>query len=225
MAFKEKLQAMRRKERMSQENIAEYLGVSRQAVAKWEAGEAFPDIEKLIQISDLFCITIDSLVRTNKGCSDQEIIRKDISDNQIISFIKEASANSYAGKGKESEKHCRPNSHDFIYEKGNLKYIDTYVGGNVFSGEEVVFQGDIPIWSMNYCGRTLDGQFSGDFLKKVLLLRPSEIPFRGPRIYSEGGYVYHNTVEGKYNWFQGKEEIFYGDIKVYECFYHGGTLE
>lgn len=225
MAFNEKLKMVRKEARMSQENIADYLSVSRQAVAKWESGETFPDIDKLIQLSELFCITIDSLVKIDKGCESKEFVKRNIAVGEIIDFLKQASANSYAGKGKEMEKQCRPNSHDFIYQKGNLKYIDTYVGGNAFSGEEVVFKDDIPIWSMNYCGRTLQEQFSGDFLKKSLLLRPDEAPFRGPKIYQEGNYIYHNTFDGEFNWFQGKEEIFYGELKVYECFYHGGLLE
>ena len=42
---------------MSQEKLAEKIGISRQAVAKWEVGESYPDINKLIILSDLFRIS------------------------------------------------------------------------------------------------------------------------------------------------------------------------
>lgn len=47
----------------TQEEIAEKLGVSRQAVAKWERGETLPDIESCIKLADIYEITVDMLVR------------------------------------------------------------------------------------------------------------------------------------------------------------------
>lgn len=48
---------------LTQEQIAEKLGVSRQAVAKWERGESLPDIESCIKLADIFGTTVDMLVR------------------------------------------------------------------------------------------------------------------------------------------------------------------
>ena len=53
MIFSEKLQLLRKNMGLTQEELAERLSVSRQAVAKWEAGHVYPDIFNLIQISDL----------------------------------------------------------------------------------------------------------------------------------------------------------------------------
>ena len=50
---------------MSQEEFAEKLCVSRQAVSKWERGEAYPDTENLIAISEMFSITIDEILRSD----------------------------------------------------------------------------------------------------------------------------------------------------------------
>jgi len=50
MSFKNKFQLLRKEKGLSQENIAEILRVSRQAVAKWEAGQSYPDIDNLIKI-------------------------------------------------------------------------------------------------------------------------------------------------------------------------------
>lgn len=63
MDFQEKLQTLRRKHGMSQEKLAARLGVSRQAVSKWESGQSRPDTEKLVALGDVFGISIDSLIR------------------------------------------------------------------------------------------------------------------------------------------------------------------
>lgn len=57
------LYELRRSAGLSQEEFAEKLLVSRQAVSKWERGEAYPDTDNLIAISEMFGITIDALLR------------------------------------------------------------------------------------------------------------------------------------------------------------------
>ena len=57
------LKFFRKKNGFTQEQIAEKIGVSRQAVAKWERGEALPDIENVIALADVYEVTVDSLVR------------------------------------------------------------------------------------------------------------------------------------------------------------------
>lgn len=63
MVFSERLQTLRKEKRLSQEQLAELLNVSRQAVSKWESGQTYPEIDKLIKLSDLFNITIDDLIK------------------------------------------------------------------------------------------------------------------------------------------------------------------
>lgn len=58
-----KLKIYRKQANFTQEDIAGKLGVSRQAVAKWERGETLPDIESCIKLADLYGITVDMLVR------------------------------------------------------------------------------------------------------------------------------------------------------------------
>jgi transcriptional regulator with XRE-family HTH domain len=58
----ETIKALRRKNDMSQEQLAESLFVSRQAISKWERGEAMPDIENLASLSELFGVTVDDLI-------------------------------------------------------------------------------------------------------------------------------------------------------------------
>lgn len=62
MTFAEKLKSIRKQSGLSQEQLAEKLGVSRQAVTKWETDAGIPDIENIMAISALFDISIDDLL-------------------------------------------------------------------------------------------------------------------------------------------------------------------
>ena len=64
------LYELRRQAGLSQEEFSERLGVSRQAVSKWERGEAYPDTENLIAISEMFSVTIDELLKSDNISSD-----------------------------------------------------------------------------------------------------------------------------------------------------------
>ncbi len=64
--FGEKVQSLRKLKGMSQEELVQHINVSRQAVSKWELNDTLPDIEKLIKISELFEVTIDTLVKDEK---------------------------------------------------------------------------------------------------------------------------------------------------------------
>ena len=62
MGFGENLQLIRKKNQLSQEGLAEMLGVSRQAVSKWELGEGYPEVDKLLLLSKKLNVSIDSLL-------------------------------------------------------------------------------------------------------------------------------------------------------------------
>ena len=66
MTFAENLKMLRKQAGMSQEQLAEKLGVSRQAVTKWETGAGIPDIENIMAISALFDISIDDLLSNER---------------------------------------------------------------------------------------------------------------------------------------------------------------
>ena len=67
MIFAEKLKTLRKEKNISQEQLAEKIHVSRQAITKWESGNGIPDIENLIAISALFNESIDSLLSEEKS--------------------------------------------------------------------------------------------------------------------------------------------------------------
>ena len=63
--FCDKLIQLRREKGYSQEQLADYLNVSRQAVSKWEADQTMPALDKLVQIADIFGVSVDYLIREN----------------------------------------------------------------------------------------------------------------------------------------------------------------
>lgn len=59
--FNEKIKTLRKQAGLTQEQLAEKLNVSRQAITKWESGEGFPDIDNLKQICKLFNVSMDKI--------------------------------------------------------------------------------------------------------------------------------------------------------------------
>lgn len=70
--FGENLQFYRKKKDMTQEQLAEQLDVSRQTVSKWESGVSYPEMEKILQLCDLFSCSMDTLMRKNAAESEVE---------------------------------------------------------------------------------------------------------------------------------------------------------
>ncbi|WP_302557187.1 helix-turn-helix domain-containing protein [Holdemania filiformis] len=66
MNFAQKLQKRRKEVGFSQEQLAFELNVSRQAVSKWESGQGYPEVEKLIQLSELLGISLDELMKETR---------------------------------------------------------------------------------------------------------------------------------------------------------------
>lgn len=86
MTFRDNLQHLRGTRTMSQAELAQELGVSRQSVAKWEAEKSYPEIDKLIKLCDLFGCSLDDLVRGDltgaaaEECPQVELAAEDAPD-------------------------------------------------------------------------------------------------------------------------------------------------
>ena len=63
MKFQDKLQMLRKSKGLSQEKLGYEIGVSRQAITKWENGSAMPEVEKVILLSEFFHVTTDYLLK------------------------------------------------------------------------------------------------------------------------------------------------------------------
>ena len=76
MTFKEKLVILRKSKGLTQDEFASAVGVSRQAVYKWESGQSYPEVPKLLEIKTLFTISIDDLLDDNYDVPLPETKRK-----------------------------------------------------------------------------------------------------------------------------------------------------
>lgn len=85
MNFAEKLFTLRTQSGYSQETLAEKLNVSRQAVSKWETGPTLPETDKLIAISELFNVSIDSLLINSINLNTFESM-----DRILVKFLSSA---------------------------------------------------------------------------------------------------------------------------------------
>lgn len=224
MKLKDKLQFLRKQKGYSQEQLADMLGIARQTISKWENGQAVPELNGLILLSGLYGISIDRIVKENDECNISLSTKGDFDTYGIVDFLVLAKRNTYAA-AKNQTSSSRTESHDYRYEAaGGYAYHDTYLGREQFAGEEGVWHQQIPVWSMNYSGRVTGEHFDGDFLKEALMAVTKALPYRGPELYAKGDYIYHCKVNGEFTWFQGYEEIFYSDKKIYECYFHGGSI-
>lgn len=96
MKLGEKIYNLRVSKELSQGDLAEMLGVSRQSISKWENNSAMPDIEKIIKLSDIFGVTIDELVKGENDYSDihtkkQEALPK-------VEYVQQIQAKPLAGR-------------------------------------------------------------------------------------------------------------------------------
>lgn len=74
----DRLQALRKSHGLSQEALSEKLGVSRQAVSKWERGESSPDTDNLIALAGIYNITLDDILNTDKELSTVKSVEENV---------------------------------------------------------------------------------------------------------------------------------------------------
>ena len=87
MNFSEKLVKLRKENKMSQEDLAASLDVSRQSVSKWESGQTYPEMDKLLAICKIFNVTLDSLTNDEVDINNTENKDKNVIDS-FFSFVK-----------------------------------------------------------------------------------------------------------------------------------------
>lgn len=84
MKFNEKLLDLRKKRGLSQEELGLELNVSRQTISKWEAGQSYPDFQRLVMLSDYFGMSLDELVR---DLDVQDVRERSLTDERVASCI------------------------------------------------------------------------------------------------------------------------------------------
>ena len=79
--FKDNLIQLRKYKRLTQEDLAERLGVTRQAIAKWEVGETVPDLDKCKKLAEIFEVSLDDLANYLKQEKGLEVLLTGYCDN------------------------------------------------------------------------------------------------------------------------------------------------
>ena len=108
MTFAQKLKEMRIKAGMSQEKLSEKVGVSRQAITKWETDKGAPDMDNLMALSDLFGVSVDELLgrESRKPAADflyESVTEYDVMDTKRYD-MKLGGARRLSVRGYEGEK-------------------------------------------------------------------------------------------------------------------------
>lgn len=127
MTTGEKIAMLRKKNELTQEQLAEILKVSRQSVSRWEMDVAFPETEKLIKLSKLLDCSIDFLL--SEEDLEQEKVKRIHSLKEICRFIRECGY-FFLATSIESEPHLRPMG--MIYADDEALYIATDKRKNVY---------------------------------------------------------------------------------------------
>lgn len=83
MLLHEKITIIRKMNNLTQEGFAEELGVSRQAVSKWENGTSIPDVQLLLRIADFYNLTLDQLVRDDFDLPMSNLDEKKMADDTL----------------------------------------------------------------------------------------------------------------------------------------------
>lgn len=137
----EKIIYYRKKNMLTQEELAYQLNVSRQTITKWEAGIIYPNVEYLIKLSNLFDVSIDSLVKED-DCLTLETHKIEISE--LAHFLVKAKKATYANKTNKINS-SRKESHDYSYKENNYTYFVLSLVQENFNGDflkEVLLQVD-----------------------------------------------------------------------------------
>lgn len=136
MSFGENLKNIRKQRSITQEELAEALGVSRQAISKWESGNGYPETEKLIIISKTLNISIDYLLNDASVMEEKETEEK----NVVYTYTGKIAITSY---DKKNVIHCQSVKTSPVLWPGKdePKYVLNGVDRVGFWGEHVVLLG------------------------------------------------------------------------------------
>ena len=88
MSFADNLTSLRKLNDMSQEELAEKIGVSRQTLSKYETGESLPDIEKCRLLADVFGVSTDDLISYEKNAEDSHGLEVPPRGKHIFGMVK-----------------------------------------------------------------------------------------------------------------------------------------
>ena len=155
MSFSEKLIELRRKNGLSQEQLGEKLGVTRQTVSKWELGATTPEMEKLAAISELFNISTDELI---KGTAPEEA-------QTVQSFHNDKESNAKA---------INPTKLHYEYKSTRtirgIPLVHVNIGLGMYSAKGIIAIGNVAVGGLAIGLAAIGGVSIGFFAAGVIAL-------------------------------------------------------
>lgn len=141
-------------------------------------------------------------------------------------FVVRAKTRTWVGAA-ESRGSSRPGSTDLTFADAEYGYLDSYVGGTDFIGQELVTYDGVPVWAMNYYGYLLrpdliDGAGLSAVVREALTAMYAQGRFLGGWRHVASAGVYEDESTGDVTRFFGRERVLVGGDVAYELSYHGG---
>jgi len=143
-------------------------------------------------------------------------------------FLVDSNKAGYAGGDSKKWIKEPDGSTTIPFEQGQWRSHDNFFGGEPYGGRVIVFHEEKPTWMMVYYGwvvEDVDADKVYEVLRNALMQMPEDAPYRGPKSYEQGEYVYTNTWNGDLEKYAGEEKISQGEKLVYQANYMGGAVD
>lgn len=154
-----------------------------------------------------------------------------IDKKKLREFLINTEKVGYASGDKAKKIKEKDQSKTIIFKKGDWKCHDNYFGGEPYGGREVIFYKNQPVYMMVYYGwvNKSVGDFKRvyKFLQEALSIKSQNdlLWIRGPKKYTNNGFIYKNNFQGTIENFFGEEIIKLKGKKLYEAKYVGGLID
>lgn len=189
MKLQDNLIRLRKQKGYSQEELAYQLGISRQSVSKWESGISIPELDRLVEIADLYEVSLDELVRGETSLKQEFYI----SDEQLTRVVRKSREYEYkskfqifglplvhvnVGRGKKVAKG--------IFAFGNIAIGLFALGGLAFG---VIGLGGIGLGLLAVGGISIGGLSIGGFALGIIAIGGMSVG-----VYAIGGFAIASEV-------------------------------
>jgi len=195
MTLGEKIQILRKQRGMSQEQLATKILVTRQAVSKWELSESLPDVDNIVQLSEMFGVTTDYLLKN--GASADIVAPPDIpSENRSTTTRNFDAKQGYTGCSCnyiESENATLPDTETTVFAKGKVGSAlksPMIIGiiGMVFIGLNILRRGHENVL-FPIAGVAIIIGMLIVFLPQLKILRPTDTGLRIGKFMTDVGII------------------------------------
>ena len=208
---------IRKDKKMTQEDFAKLFNVTRQTVSNWENEKSYPDLQTLIKISDMFEISLDTLMKGDKTMVkkfDKELLQNKYikTSFKILSFILTIFIVGYiiyTALWYNNKKVCEENFYSTIQELGYRYNENTKLNVLNYEGIEFVIGNQkMPKYSFHFYATTIDSQIPGEDISMRVI-----DPSYGAYLYLSNTYKVDsngNLINGELS---KRDKITYDELK------------